>query len=590
MKLADPADYTALSYSWLLSGDESDEPPKRDINISAKGHTASIPIFYNLYTFFQSVRHSTESLTLWIDALCIDQNDHSTEKASFVPMMDAIYRSAARTIIWLGEAFEDSDLAMDTVQNYRPMSLANFDELDPLDPKWVALRKLLRRHWWSRLWVLQEALLSRDPIIRCGDREVDMDKFVALGCTEENFAIEHIQRFGGLHLFNIGCPLSECFLYWAHDKARLLGPSRGKGLNLHEWFSWSMRFQCREPLDRVYALLGLIDPEERALITVEYSDDPRLSARVFSQAMITGFVKRGLTTLHHGYVLERSGLGIDIPSWVSDWSRHEHIISLYSWPKAEDERGEYPPSPLASHDFWARTSHATAWSQTGDMHQGKDGCCLLDLRTLRLGLKALIVDEIVYHSACPHVPTYGGLELEKYEEARQEREEVTEQASLEWEVAVDRRPTSAYDEAPGGRYEAFWRTLLCDRTFDWQGRPEPSSKYAEMFEIWMRRSQSSLSRSERKQAMFPFYTAAITRSVGRGFAITASGRFSLAPARARVGDVFCLLKGGTVPFVLRRGESEGSWEFLGESYVHGVMSGELLDDASADDVQEIWLS
>lgn len=232
MKLEDPSDYTALSYTWLLTGNEADEPPKQSITISAANAKAEIEVNHNLYAFLTTVRHRTKAITLWIDALCINQDDSSIEKAVFVPMMDSIYRSAKRTIVWLGPASKDSALAMHTVRTFNPHDFAKTDSLHPRDPHWVALRKLLRRHWWSRLWVLQEALLSRDAIVRCGDETVPLDSLIALRLAEEAHH-SHVRQFGGLQLFNTGCPLSECFIHWSKDKACLLGPEKGGGIALH---------------------------------------------------------------------------------------------------------------------------------------------------------------------------------------------------------------------------------------------------------------------------------------------------------------------------------------------------------------------
>ncbi len=44
----------------------------------------------------------------------------------------------------------------------------------------------------------------------------------------------------------------------------------------------------------------------------------------------------------------------------------------------------------------------------------------------------------------------------------------------------------------------------------------------------------------------------------------------------KAGDVVCLLRGGDVPFVLRRLSSgNGCYQLIGEAYVHGIMQGEI---------------
>jgi hypothetical protein len=63
---------------------------------------------------------------------------------------------------------------------------------------------------------------------------------------------------------------------------------------------------------------------------------------------------------------------------------------------------------------------------------------------------------------------------------------------------------------------------------------------------------------------------------GRSLCITASGRLCLAPFETRVGDRVVILYGGKTPYVLRPAGDD--FEFVGESYVHGLMKGEALED------------
>ena len=74
--------------------------------------------------------------------------------------------------------------------------------------------------------------------------------------------------------------------------------------------------------------------------------------------------------------------------------------------------------------------------------------------------------------------------------------------------------------------------------------------------------------------MFDYYCLAVTRSINRSFITTKLGYMGLAPARSQIGDVVCVIKGGKVPFVLRESPG-GLYQFVGETYVHGIMDGEV---------------
>ncbi|KAH8885913.1 hypothetical protein GQ53DRAFT_626498, partial [Thozetella sp. PMI_491] len=70
-------------------------------------------------------------------------------------------------------------------------------------------------------------------------------------------------------------------------------------------------------------------------------------------------------------------------------------------------------------------------------------------------------------------------------------------------------------------------------------------------------------------------------SWNREFFVTENGYIGIGPAGMRPGDEAWSLIGGHVPFILRRSTQDGvksvyeSYQLVGESYVHGVMDGEL---------------
>jgi hypothetical protein len=67
----------------------------------------------------------------------------------------------------------------------------------------------------------------------------------------------------------------------------------------------------------------------------------------------------------------------------------------------------------------------------------------------------------------------------------------------------------------------------------------------------------------------------VTRCRDRRLAYTEKKRLALVPSVAEVGDVCCVVQGMDVPVTLRR-TSRGTYKLVGESYIHGVMDGELM--------------
>jgi hypothetical protein len=84
--------YKALSYVW---GAKLEKRPLLCDN-------RMIFITPNCESALRYLRHKKNSVTLWVDAVCIDQ-DNWDERAHQVDMMGDIYRRACEVVIWLGE-------------------------------------------------------------------------------------------------------------------------------------------------------------------------------------------------------------------------------------------------------------------------------------------------------------------------------------------------------------------------------------------------------------------------------------------------------------------------------------------------------
>ena len=72
------------------------------------------------------------------------------------------------------------------------------------------------------------------------------------------------------------------------------------------------------------------------------------------------------------------------------------------------------------------------------------------------------------------------------------------------------------------------------------------------------------------------YVAAVTlMSDFRRLFITHQGYVGIGPNVVRKGDICCIISGCRVPYVLRS-TGRGSYLLVGETYIQGAMSGELL--------------
>ena len=77
-------------------------------------------------------------------------------------------------------------------------------------------------------------------------------------------------------------------------------------------------------------------------------------------------------------------------------------------------------------------------------------------------------------------------------------------------------------------------------------------------------------------------------AAGRKLITTAKGYLGLGTSLARKGDAICILRGCSMPVILRpvvdgtRCEDATRWTLVGECYVHGIMDGEATEFAEAD--------
>ena len=164
--------YEALSWCW------GTEDPIYAIQIEYRGTTYKKKVTRELALALKYLRLPDKERTLWIDAICINQDDHN-ERNHQVQMMSRIYTRAKEVAIWLGEDNHDSTMAINFIHE-EIIKLQNFDALcsDKMySDKWRALMMLMQRDWFSRRWVVQEIALASDARIYCGPDSISWNEF-----------------------------------------------------------------------------------------------------------------------------------------------------------------------------------------------------------------------------------------------------------------------------------------------------------------------------------------------------------------------------------------------------------------------------
>jgi hypothetical protein len=205
--LEDKVPYATLSYTWgnpfgvFCSEMDRDAAPRTNIPIICDGNL--LEIGENLYRFLwrwrqalakfdeikrengmpDEVEESKPPAELWIDAICINQEDLE-ERNQQVSIMGDIYTNSVTTWVWLGENDQFSREAFSVLQTMntqcggagidisekfeRDKILARLGLPDMNSWKWFAVFALFQRQWFRRSWVVQEATLSSHIVFQCG--------------------------------------------------------------------------------------------------------------------------------------------------------------------------------------------------------------------------------------------------------------------------------------------------------------------------------------------------------------------------------------------------------------------------------------
>ncbi|KAJ5740799.1 heterokaryon incompatibility protein-domain-containing protein [Penicillium malachiteum] len=98
--------YEALSYCWQSN--------VRSETVRLNGIPFSVT--KNLHTALSYLRDRQLERILWIDAICINQDD-SDEKSKQIPLMRMIYAQAGQVIVWLGDGTDNGDRALSQIQH-----------------------------------------------------------------------------------------------------------------------------------------------------------------------------------------------------------------------------------------------------------------------------------------------------------------------------------------------------------------------------------------------------------------------------------------------------------------------------------------
>ncbi|KAH8660465.1 ankyrin repeat-containing domain protein [Xylariales sp. PMI_506] len=249
--------YDALSYVW--SGNEK----PRSIIVNEQ----DVLVTKNLYMALLRLRYSHGERYLWIDAICINQED-DIEKEHQIKIMPDIYGQAKQVVIWLGGVEGNCDRALEQI--WEAGSTKSGGHIDDADID--AICTLFNRPWFKRIWVLQEVAAARSVIMICGATEISSAGFCSsvdvLMASPEYHALDAIRSL----IFSITLLIRRASL-----RPRNVGvvvKDQSLCILLAELIDMYHGHEATISHDKIYALLGISsDASQNNNLAPNYSLD-----------------------------------------------------------------------------------------------------------------------------------------------------------------------------------------------------------------------------------------------------------------------------------------------------------------------------
>ncbi|KAL8898787.1 MAG: hypothetical protein Q9207_006528 [Kuettlingeria erythrocarpa] len=604
--------YTALSYVW---GDPS-------FIMSIRCNSKPFRTTQNLYTALKYLRRTDAVVNLWIDQICINQNDLD-EKTQQVILMSKIYQRAWSTIVWLGEEAENSTDAHNTIQavnealQYHTSEEAptteDFERLflpPPGSQDWTDVGKLLGRPWFQRLWIVQEAVLSRRVGFLCGRRNITWEELsmFAICIVDNNLegllnlenTFEQEAHESGLTRFRMIDGMVHFHTSHPRQMSLLAALADGRGS------------RATDPRDKVYGIMGmsatLLHPDYTSPVTKVYTEAaltiliaavsygirglttsnthpdysspvPKEAALKIVDAAVSKGIIMGMTAnpLHPDYTtkvyteaelkifdtalgtligllccVDHDGFQTQLPSWVPDWSVPRQTVSLgYGRSQGIHQA--------------AKDSRISWDCQPNTLALNISGFCFDTISSISPMAGFVLTDLVVKES-----PTHCFI-MECTRQVTECCQKQSSQSSLFeafWQTLVAGKDHSNIQRAPSD-YAAIFALLIDTATGQSPSFPDqPTFKRKLTLANLEVRRPGVLYR----QMQIAFKTAVR----GRRFGTTTKGCMGLYPRGTQIGDRVCIFSGGHVPFVLRQDGERDSYQLIGECYQHGIMDGQVL--------------
>ncbi|KAF2681084.1 hypothetical protein K458DRAFT_310422 [Lentithecium fluviatile CBS 122367] len=561
----------------------------------------------------------------WIDALCMDQQN-ILERNAQVAKMAEIFKKAQNVIVWLGKEDEYTMDALTTIEKvsavpeeawssvpytsfYDPIQSSTYQRPDLSYHNWLGFIALINRPWFKRAWAMQEIALAKSATVVCGDKTFPWEKlsrtlsFIKASKwyhhlqTEKLRHVKSLQKNAGQYKrilqSKLDVGVGPVYLNATRLKLSKIDSTDPNEQNqkppLRMLIDTHRFSKSTDPRDKVYAFLGLADRNMAPFRSQPNSLVPNYNLSVqevyleTARVLMTSY--RNLSLLSH--VEDPSQTRIpNLPSWVPDYSVKLDPYPLrYRGPSYWKASGNLKWEPnifsMANGELELTGYHLDTIDQTSILQNESDDPSASWASIVKLALsldlpypnpgnhnkspgrvevlwRTLTTD--IYNKIYPAPPKAGSLFID-YILNLQIRHRLTPWSSSdEFQPHHSPLSESIYPE---------WRTLLqLEPMESFYSLGKYRERLATVVESMFNGTYSPIGLA---QLQHEFDQSGGKR---RRLFKTKEGYLGTGARSLREGDEVWILHTAGVPFVLRP-QPNGHHRLIGESFVYGVMHGEM---------------
>ena len=654
--LAESPRFNALSYTWgAPSWDLVDEPSynndEYDWVIGRVGNLSRMKIGRNLYEALQQMSESfVEDSKVWIDAICINQQDKK-EKSEQVSIMGDIYARCKYATIWLGkfDAVEAAQImqlheqvakpVISYLQQHGENSIAlrswTFEELAqvgivlPVDLLLIYEKLLRRMRWFTRVWIFQEVNLAPEAAVALAHVWLPFQAMAGLswflrstGLLMQVFSMmptseQELWANGPRHRH----PLALLDMFWQFGTAIR---TKWRGWELHSPHQLKMnlnpespfeiydfmvntlqRSASSDPRDHCYAALSIAQHGGFDLeITPDYS---HRVARVFTD--ISDLFLRNLPGLAFlGASVMRASTLKDLPSWARDFAIPSHSLNAKLYNASQDPNGvDVEDQPGKFVMAGSRLIVSGKWiSKVKEIFQfygpeqktapaGYPPGLWSDLGIILQCVEHLIDHHGVYNDDPLEVlwRTFKANDTSGIYHRPLSNEDF--QSYIISSILQSRAVQMVEQErGKGGKLPDISFVEEIHDTFHLSAIMPTREMIKELIDPFMRHQQGTSSQAESAQinkimaeAQFFHNTCSLYLGESRCVFVTEEGYVGLGPNLMRVEDDVIFIETARKLFIMRQDGDE--YIMVGDAYVHGLMNGELKKKGMVNDLEDITI-